>query len=135
MKRSAALLLVLIIAGCYPVSHIIVGEAKEPLSASQVKIYLDYPEVYEKIALLDAGSNFAFQDPAILFTHQSKMDKVMERLKIEAAQLGANGIVIVGTENKIFQSISSDGEGNVRSSKYTEKFGKAVAIHVSEETE
>ena len=93
---------------------------------------LSSDEEYEKIALIDAGSNFAFKDPVILFDWQRKMDKAMERLKIEAAQLGANGILIVNTDNKIYQSTSSDGEGSTSSSSYTEKFGKAIAIYVLE---
>ena len=121
-----------LIIGCVPVSHIVVGETREPIHPSNVKIYIDYPEEYEKIALIDAGSNFAFKDPAILFSYQSKMDKVVERLKIEAAQLGANGILIVNTDNKIYQSISSDGDGSTHLSSHTEKFGKAIAIYVLE---
>ena len=132
MKKSIVLLIVMMLVGCVPVSHIIVGEARDPLSPSQVKIYLDYPEEYEKIALIDAGSNFAFKDPAILFTWQSKMNKVIERLKIEAAKLGANGVVIVGTDNKIHQTFNLDKDGNASSSSYTEKFGKAIAIYVIE---
>ena len=133
MRKSIVLLIVMILVGCHPVSHIIVGETRAPVSPSQVKIYLDYPEEYEKIALIDAGSNFAFKDPAIHFTWQSKMNKVIERLKIEAAQLGANGVVMVGTENKIHQSFRIDKNGNARTSTYTEKFGKGIAIYVIEE--
>ncbi|HJM84096.1 MAG TPA: hypothetical protein QGI69_02350, partial [Candidatus Marinimicrobia bacterium] len=95
MRKSIVLLIVMILIGCHPVSHIVVGETREPIHPSNVKIYIDYPEEYEKIALIDAGSNFAFKDPEILFTWQSKMNKVIERLKIEAAQLGANGVVMV----------------------------------------
>ena len=80
--------------------------------------------------LIDAGSNFAFIDPVILFTWQSKMDKVIERLKIEAAKLGANGVLIMNTDNKIYQSSSIDDKGNAQSSSHTEKFGKAIAIYV-----
>ena len=85
---------------------------------------------YEKIALIDAGSNFAFKDPEILFDWQSKMDKATERLKIEAAKLGANGILIINTDNKIYQSTSSDGKGSISSSSHSEKFVKAIAIYV-----
>ena len=130
MKRLWLILSLII--GCVPVSHIVVGETREPIHPSNVKIYLDYPEEYDKIALIDAGSNFAFKDPVILFDWQRKMDKAMERLKIEAAQLGANGILIVNTDNKIYQSTCSDGEGSTSSSSYTEKFGKAIAIYVLE---
>ena len=132
MKKSIVLLIVMMLVGCVPVSHIIVGEARDPLSPSQVKIYSDFPEDYKKIALIDAGSNFAFKDPAILFTWQSKMNKVIERLKIEAAKLGANGVVIVGTDNKIHQTFNLDKDGYASSSSYTEKFGKAIAIYVIE---
>ena len=130
MKRLWLILLLII--GCVPVSHIVVGETREPIHPSNVKIYLDYPEEYEKIALIDAGSDFAFKDPAILFDWQKKMDKAMERLKIEAAQLGANGILIVNTDNKIHQSVRSDGEGGSQISSNTEKFVKAIAIYVLE---
>ena len=125
-------ILLITITGCVPVSHIIVGEAREPIQPSNVKIYIDYPKRYEKIALIDAGSNFAFKDPAILFDWQSKMDKAMERLKIEAAKLGANGILILDTDNKTYQSITSNAEGSAQSSTNTEKLIRAVAIYVME---
>ena len=130
MKRLWLILSLII--GCVPVSHIVVGETREPIHPSNVKIYLDYPEEYEKIALIDAGSNFAFKDPVILFDWQRKMDKAMERLKIEAAQLGANGILIVNTDTNIIQSVRSDGEGGTQVSSSTEKYVKAIAIYVLE---
>ena len=130
MIKKFVILIVMVFIGCVPVSHIIVGDTREPIHPSNVEIYLDYPEQYEKIALIDAGSNFAFKDPAILFDWQSKMNKATERLKIEAAKLGANGILIINTDNKIYQSISSDGKGSTSSSSHSEKFVKAIAIYV-----
>ena len=130
MIKKFVILIVMFFIGCVPVSHIIVGDTREPIHPSNVEIYLDYPEQYEKIALIDAGSNFAFKDPAILFDWQGKMDKATERLKIEAAKLGANGILIINTDNKIYQSISSDGKGSTSSSSHSEKFVKAIAIYV-----
>ena len=130
MIKKFVFLIVMFLVGCVPVSHIIVGDTREPIDPSKVEIYLDYPEQYEKIALIDAGSNFAFKDPVILFDWQSKMDKATERLKIEAAKLGANGILIINTDNKIYQSTSSDGKGSTSSSSHTEKFVKAIAIYV-----
>ena len=125
------LVLILLFINCHPVSHIVVGNKRESTSPADVKVYLDYPESYEKIALVDAGSNFSFKDPVILFAWQSKMNKALERLKIEAASLGANGILIVNTDNKTYQSIKSNEDG-VQSSTYEEKFIKAIAIHVPE---
>ena len=128
--RKISFLIVIFYFGCIPVSHIIVGETREPIDPSSVELYLDYPQEYEKIALIDAGSNFAFKDPVILFDWQSKMDKATERLKIEAAKLGANGVLIINTDNKIYQSINSDGEGSISSSSHPEKLVKAIAIYV-----
>ena len=125
------LVLILLLISCHPVSHIVVGNKREATSPTDVKVYLDYPESYEKIALVDAGSNFSFKDPVILFAWQSKMNKALERLKIEAASLGANGILIVNTDNKTYQSINSN-ENGVQSSTYEEKFIKAIAIYVPE---
>ena len=125
------LVLILLLINCHPVSHIVVGNKREPTRPTDVKVYLDYPESYEKIALVDAGSNFSFKDPVILFAWQSKMNKALERLKIEAASLGANGILIVNTDNKTYQSINSN-ENGVQTSTYEEKFIKAIAIHVPE---
>ena len=125
------LVLILLLISCHPVSHIVVGNKREATSPTDVKVYLDYPESYEKIALVDAGSNFSFKDPVILFARQSKMNKALERLKIEAASLGANGILIVNTDNKTYQSINSN-ENGVQTSTYEEKLIKAIAIHVPE---
>ena len=125
------LVLTLLLISCHPVSHIVVGNKREATSPTDVKVYLDYPESYEKIALVDAGSNFSFKDPVILFAWQSKMNKALERLKIEAASLGANGILIINTDNKTYQSINSN-ENGVQTSTYEEKFIKAIAIHVPE---
>jgi len=125
------LVFILLLISCHPVSHIVVGNKREATSPTDVKVYLDYPESYEKIALVDAGSNFSFKDPVILFAWQSKMNKALERLKIEAASLGANGILIVNTDNKTYQSINSN-ENGVQTSTYEEKFIKAIAIHVPE---
>tara|TARA_B100001248_G_scaffold194042_1_gene148953 strand:- start:518 stop:907 length:390 start_codon:yes stop_codon:yes gene_type:complete len=125
------LVLILLLINCHPVSHIVVGKKREATNPTDVKVYLDYPESYEKIALVDAGSNFSFKDPVILFAWQSKMNKALERLKIEAASLGANGILIVNTDNKTYQSINSN-ENGVQSSTYEERFIKAIAIHVPE---
>jgi len=72
----------------------IVGDVREPISLYKVKIYLDFPQEYETIALVEASSEFAFKDPSIDITWQDKTDRIIERLKMEASILGANGIVI-----------------------------------------
>ena len=124
------LITLLLIVGCYPVSHMIVGDTREPISPSEVKIYLDFPKEYETIALIEASSEFAFKDPSINITWQSKSDKIIERLKIEASNLGANGIVIKNTENKNKQNVSYDEEGKTTVANIHYKVGTATAIFI-----
>ena len=129
MRKSIVLLLAMILIGCYPVSHIVIGETKSPISPSQVKILAEYPDEYEIIARIDASSVFAFKDPSINITWQSKMDKIIERLKIEAAQLGANGIVIENTDNKTKKNITvSKEKTTINEAHY--KTGTATAIFI-----
>ena len=122
------LLIALLIVGCYPVSHIMVGDAKEPISSCEVKVYLEFPEEYEAIALIEASSEFAFKDPSINITWQSKSDKIIERLKIEASNLGANGIVIKNTENKNKLNVTFDDENGGQVTNTHFKIGTATAI-------
>ena len=58
------------------------------------------------------------------------MDKIIQRLKIEAAQLGANGIVIEGTTNQTKQNVRVDGESGTSISESHFKTGTATAIFV-----
>ena len=60
MLRSTLLVLSLslfITKSCYPVSHIIIGETQSPIDYTNVKVYNDYPENFEKIAIIAASSD------------------------------------------------------------------------------
>jgi hypothetical protein len=84
-------------------SHVIVGHTRPPISPDQVQIYVHPPAAhYEEIALLDTSSKGSFA-----ITAQGKTDKVIERLKDEAAKLGANGILLQGVTNESAGSVSS----------------------------
>ena len=124
------LIILLLIVGCYPVSHMIVGDTREPISPSEVKIYLDFPEEYETIALIEASSEFAFKDPSINITWQSKSDKIIERLKVEASNLGANGVVIKNTENKNKQNVNYSKKDETTVTNIHYKVGTATAIFI-----
>ena len=60
---------------CYPVSHVIIGDTQAAIDYTNVKIYNDYPDTYEKIAIIEASSDLAFKDFSIEFTHQQKTNK------------------------------------------------------------
>jgi hypothetical protein len=97
-SRSVAVLAAiayLTLSGCAASSHVIVGTVRPAISRDEVKLYLQPPAKYEEIATIDASSRGT---PA--FTDQRKMDRVIARLKAEAAKLGANGILLEGTSDR-----------------------------------
>ena len=124
--KKISIIIFFLIVGCYPVSHIIVGEKRAPINPNDIKLYVDFPEKYQKIAIVEAGSGFALKDPSIDFTHQKKTDKALKRLKNEAALLGANGIVIQNLSTLVIENVNP--EGNTTS--YTDKAIIATAIFV-----
>ncbi len=87
-----SVLLAVALAGCATTSHVLTGKPKPPIEASQVRIYSTAPAEYEEIAVIDATSRSSFS-----FGDQKKMDAVIERLKKEAAALGANGVLLQST--------------------------------------
>ena len=112
-----------LIKACYPVSHVIVGDTQPPIDYTDVKIYIDYPNNYEKIAIIEASSDLAFKDISIDITHQQKTNKALERLKKEAALLGANGIVIqnISTNTKQHFNLNKNDKGEILTSSRHEK--------------
>src|SRR5579871_1058615 len=79
----------LCLIACAPSSHVLVGTARPPISAADVKIYLRPPPTFEDIAILNASADSMFGTGG-----QATVDKVIARLKEEAAKLGANGLIL-----------------------------------------
>ena len=99
-KPGTARLLILVafvaLAACAaPQSFVLVGTARPPISPAEVKIYSHPPPTFEEIAILNASSNSVFSPGG-----QSTVDKVIERLKEQAAKLGANGIILEGFSDR-----------------------------------
>jgi len=84
-----------VLAACAPSSHILVGTARPPVAPSEVKLYLQPPPTFEPIAILNASSNSVFGTGG-----QGSVDKVIQRLKEEAAKVGANGIILEGMSDR-----------------------------------
>jgi hypothetical protein len=127
------------LAACAPSTHVLVGQTRPPISPDQVKIYSHPPTYYQEIAILDASSK------SVLGTGgQKTIDKVIERLKIEAAKLGANGVILEGFSESETGSIgtgvgsnsysgnSSVGVGVGGSLGIYKKTGHGDAIYVPE---
>lgn len=128
-----------VLTACTPSSHVLVGQARPPITADLVKVYSHPPLNYQEIALLNASSESAFGVGG-----QKSFDKVVERLKIEAAKLGANGLVLEGFQDSqtgsigtgvgsdSFSSHSAVGVGVGGSLGIYKKTGHGDAIYVPE---
>jgi len=121
-------------------SHVMIGKARPPISPDEVQIYTRPPTVpYEEIARLQTSSQGSFS-----FTAQAKTDAVIKRLKMEAAKLGANGVLLegIGDQPSGFigtggGSTSYSGGGSVGGGVgigvgLTKKVGGGVAIYVGQ---
>src|SRR5882724_12327346 len=107
------------LAACAPSSHILVGTARPPISPSDVKIYLQPPPSFEQIAILNASANSMFGTGG-----QGTVDKVIQRLKEQAAKLGANGIILEGMSDRQTGSLG----GGSGSSSYSGNSAVGVGV-------
>ena len=125
------------LSACASSVYELVGAARAPISAADVKIYTQAPPAFEEVAILNAFSHSAFHPGG-----QHAVDKVMARLKEQAAKLGANGIILgdfsdaettalgtgLGTDTYTHNSSISLGAGG--SVALFKKTGRGRAIYV-----
>ena len=102
---------VLALAGCAGSSKVMVGQARPPIDPAQVQVYTAVPPGSQEIAQLEASS-------AIGFGTQGQTDAAVERLKREAAALGANGVVLIGVGSAAGPANMSVGAGSWGSSSF-----------------
>jgi hypothetical protein len=81
------------ISGCASGSAVVTGEARPPIDPSQVKVYLDPPSEYETIGLVEASSD-------VEFSSQAAMDRAIDELRKQAAKIGANGVLLLGSSSQ-----------------------------------
>ncbi len=100
--KSLLLAFVLALTGCASGSSILVGEARESIAPEKVRLYIEPPESYDTIALVNASSDAGL-------TEQDSIDYAVEELKKQAAKLGANGVLLGTTGSN--NSVMLGGEG------------------------
>jgi hypothetical protein len=134
MRFLVMSLFALALCGCAS-SHILVGKPRPPIDPSLVKIYTSPPAKYEEIAIIESSSKNSWA-----VSDQGKTDVMIERLKEEAAKLGANGLLLQGYGNLSTGGVSSGvatGSGNTAYgfgaySSVMHKVGQGKAIYVQE---
>lgn len=130
--KLAMCIAALILAGC-STSHIMIGEKRPPLKPEEVKLYRTPPPQFEEIAMIDADNSGSFA-----ITGQGKTDAVINRMKAEAASLGANGLLIEGVGNQAAGAVGTGvatangtaAYGTGISASVFLKVGKGLAIYV-----
>jgi len=135
---AAIALQIAAVCGCASSQVAVVGRVRPAISPDQVQIYLQPPESkYDEIANLSASSRGSFS-----MTAAGKIDKVVERLKKDAAKLGANGILLHGVGHQAGGSVGAGistetnsphspyGLGFGVSAFFFQKSGDGVAIYV-----
>jgi hypothetical protein len=93
MRLLAAVVATLVcLGGCSTGSVTVTGTPRDPIAASEVRVYADPPADFDVIALLESA-------PSSGWTDQSRQDKAVADLKEKAAKLGANGILLTGVSD------------------------------------
>jgi hypothetical protein len=87
---SAAAAAILCLAGCASSHHKLIGAPRAAISPDEVQLYTETPaRPYLRIALVSASSDRSWS-----FTYEGKAEAVIRRLKVEAAKVGANGVLL-----------------------------------------
>jgi len=127
---------IVLLAGC-ATSHVLTGQPRPPIDPAQVQVYFDPPPGYVEIARLETASG------AFAFGEQAKLEAVLRNLRVEAARLGANGVLVLDTAQGYggtgvsvggggghFGGRSYSGAGVGVTISPTRKHARALAIHV-----
>lgn len=109
----------LLSVACAPTTQILTGEARPPIAVSEVTLYSTPPPGFQEIAVLTATSKTAFGTGG-----QKSVDTVVERLKQQAAKLGANGLILEDFSDRQTASIGT----GVGSDSYTHNGAVSVGV-------
>ena len=78
----------LLLAGCATGSALVTGVKRDPVDPSNVQIYRSRPDVkFEHIGIVKSEAEE-------IFSQQEALDLALQELKIQAAKIGANGIIL-----------------------------------------
>ncbi|MFT4247232.1 MAG: hypothetical protein QM581_04215 [Pseudomonas sp.] len=111
-------LLGLALAGCASSSKVMIGQARAPIDPALVRIYNTTPAGALEIAQIESTS-------AAGFGTQGQTNAAVQRLKREAAKLGANGVVLMGVGSQ-----RSGGGVSVGAGSYGGRVGGGLGIGI-----
>ncbi|MDR1552168.1 MAG: hypothetical protein LBS69_01730 [Prevotellaceae bacterium] len=79
-----------VLYSCAVGSSIITGNVRPAISENEVKIYIESPTKYETIGIVEASCDVGF-------SNQATQDRVIKKLKSQAAKIGSNGLLLTNT--------------------------------------
>ncbi len=127
MKNTCCVLIaVLMISSCASGSYILTGQKRDPIDATLVKLYTEPPQQYEVIAIVNASSDSGW-------TQQGDMDYAVAEIKEQAAKLGANGIILIGTGETSSTAVKTYRSGAIHTVSSTAQTVSGKAIYVTKE--
>ena len=102
MRNLLLSFVILVLTGCSSSSYILTGEQRAPTTPDKVQVYFPSktPAHYKVIAEITAKKMRAFR------SDQDATNSAIEMLKEQAAQLGANGLIL-GGRKFIYQGFDS----------------------------
>ncbi len=112
--------------GCASGSHIIIGKVRPAINKKEVRLYLKPPKEYEIIGIVEASSG-------VKFSSQAAQDRAIAELKLQAAKIGANGVLISSTDNKSGGTTGFYSNGVYYASPNKMKTAQGKAIFVIKE--
>lgn len=118
LKYFLITICVVIISGCASGAVVLTGEPRQAINPSQVTIYSEIPPNSLVIGLITASSGSGW-------TAQGDINYAIDELKKQAAQIGANGIVIESIGRNTSAYIS--GSTSVNTTEHTVS-GKAIYV-------
>jgi hypothetical protein len=110
-----------ILTACASGSAIVTGTTRAPVALESVKIYLEPPQKFEVIGLVNATSDAGWTD-------QDSLDYAVAELKKQASKLGANGVLLVSSGETVTGFVS----GGSYAIPVTGKTAQGKAIFVEE---
>ena len=135
---TTAALFAALLAGCATTSKVMLSPPRPAITPEQVRVYFSPPPGrYVEIAMLETSSG------GFTYGEQNKMNSVLAKLRVEAAKLGANGVLLQDTVNGYGGSNVGVGVGGGRfggrshvgggigvSISPTPKYARAIAVYV-----
>jgi hypothetical protein len=77
------------VSGCATSSQMLIGSPRAPLLPSDVRVYTQAPQSFEEIAVLSASRKSVSSAGG-----ERAIEKMIETMRSQAAQLGANGLLL-----------------------------------------